>query len=61
MAKTSQLQVRIDPEDKKKAQLLFKQYGLSTSAAISMFIDRSLRENRIPFSIGPQDTSANRQ
>ena len=61
MAKTEQIQVRVTPEDKKRAKELFSRYGLSTSAAINLFIRRSLSEDRLPFSLDPEPSSMSRQ
>lgn len=61
MLKTEQIQVRVTPEDKQQAKELFERYGLTTSAAINLFIKRSLLENRLPFNFdeGP-GTNSNR-
>ena len=54
MAKRAQIQVRIDEDEKAKARELFERYGLTTSAAVNLFIRRSLKENRLPFNLDDQ-------
>lgn len=49
MAKTEQIQIRVSPSDKEQAEELFKRYGLTTSAAIRLFLTRAIKENRLPF------------
>ena len=49
MAKTDVIQVRISAEDKQQANELFARYGLNASSAVRLFIQRSLREDRLPF------------
>lgn len=49
MVKKSQIQVRISADDKEKAIEVFDQYGLDMSAAVRLFIRRTIRENRLPF------------
>jgi len=41
--------IRIDEETKKEAQKLFKDLGLSLSAAINIFLKQAIREKGIPF------------
>lgn len=43
--------ISIDPQLKKDAVLLFKDFGLDLSTAISLFLSQSVREQRIPFEI----------
>jgi len=57
--KDNQIQVRISTDDKQKAGELFDRYGLSTSAAVQLFIRRSLEENRLPFSFEASKSQAN--
>ena len=37
MAKTSMITTRVEPELKKKAERVFKKFGISTTDAISIF------------------------
>ncbi len=45
------LTVRIDENLKSQADDLFSDFGLSTNAAITMFIKQAVREQRIPFEV----------
>ena len=57
--KTEQIQIRVSPDAKAQAKELFEsKYGLTISAAINLFLYRSLSENRLPFNL--DDSSAER-
>ena len=43
--------ISLDSELKKEAVMLFKDFGLDLSTAISLFLSQSVREQRIPFEI----------
>ncbi|MCQ3907249.1 MAG: type II toxin-antitoxin system RelB/DinJ family antitoxin [Mycoplasmoidaceae bacterium] len=43
------LTIRIDKEDKEKAEKILKKLGLTLSAAINIFIKAIIRNNGIPF------------
>lgn len=45
------LTIRIDKEDKEKAEKILKKLGLTLSAAINIFIKAIIRNNGIPFAI----------
>jgi len=47
----AQLNIRIDDTLKKDGEILFREMGLSFSAAISMFVSQAVRERAIPFQI----------
>lgn len=50
--KTEQIQIRVSPDAKAQAKELFEtKYGLTISAAINLFLYRSLSENRLPFNL----------
>lgn len=49
---TTNVTIRMDKKLKKQADELFDDLGISLSAAITMFIKQSIREQRIPFEIG---------
>ncbi len=51
MAKTTRIQVRIDPETKSRADELFDSVGLNTSTAVNLFIQQALRVGGLPFNI----------
>lgn len=48
---TTSLNIRIDEELKKKAELLFADLGLNMSSAITVFLRSSVDYNGIPFEI----------
>ena len=50
MAKVS-TNISIDPTLKEKSIALFSEFGLDLSTAISLFLQQSVREKRIPFEI----------
>ena len=41
--------IRMDADDKAKAEKLFSELGLTMNAAFNMFIKQSIREQGIPF------------
>lgn len=43
--------ISIDADLKKKAVLLFSEFGLDLSTAITIFLQQSVREQKIPFEI----------
>lgn len=43
--------ISIDPKLKENSIALFSQFGLDLSTAISLFLQQSVREQRIPFEI----------
>ena len=44
--------IKLDSELKKEAQKFFDEYGLSLSAAVTMFLRQTVQEWAIPFRIG---------
>lgn len=56
MAKTTRIQVRIDPETKSRADELFDSVGLNTSTAVNLFIQQALRVGGLPFNIESETT-----
>ena len=51
MAKTATIRARIEPELKKDVENLFKQLGLSTTEAISIFYRQVKLRKGLPFNI----------
>jgi DNA-damage-inducible protein J len=49
--KTDMLTVRISPELKKESEQLFSEMGLSTSYAITVFLQQAVNRREIPFRI----------
>lgn len=61
MAKTSNLNIRIDPETKQGAERLFSNFGITVSDAINIFLRQSLMVGGLPFEMKLQynaDTEA---
>ena len=51
MPNTANLCIRIDPELKDQAEILFSELGMSLSTAITVFFRQAVRESKIPFEI----------
>lgn len=51
MAKTANINVRIDPETKDRAEKLFSSFGITLSDAINIFLRKSLMEGGLPFEV----------
>lgn len=49
MAKTANINVRIDPETKASAEQLFSSFGITVTDAINIFLHKSLMEGGFPF------------
>ena len=49
MAKTANLNIRIDPKIKKEAEKLFSNFGMTISDAVNIFIHQSLLSEGLPF------------
>ena len=47
----AQINMRIDEQLKKDAEMVFDSIGLTTSTAFTLFLKAVVRENRIPFSL----------
>ena len=43
--------ITLDPKLKEESIMLFSQFGLDLSTAITLFLQQSVREKRIPFAI----------
>ena len=52
MAASAIINVRTDIQTKEQAEALFKDFGLSMSSAINVFLKQVIKEKRIPFDIG---------
>lgn len=48
---TVNVTLRIDPNLKKEADILFQDLGLNLSTAFNIFLRQSVREQKIPFTI----------
>ncbi len=51
MAKTASINMRIDPEFKKKVEKMFNELGLTTTEAINIFLHQSLIQGGLPFDV----------
>jgi len=51
MANTTNLNIRVDEELKRKAETIFNELGLNMSTAINMFLRYSVRYGGIPFEL----------
>lgn len=51
MSKTADLKMRIDPELKRSATEIYKQWGLNLTDAVTMFLHQSVAEGGLPFSL----------
>ena len=48
--------IRIDPEVKQQAVIIFSELGMSLSTAITVFLRAAIRENGLPFEMKLGDT-----
>jgi len=51
MANTTNLNIRVDEEVKRKAEAIFNELGLSMSTAMNIFLRHSIRYGGIPFDL----------
>ena len=51
MAKTANLNIRIDPEVKSQAEELLADFGMTITMAINLFLHKTLLEGGLPFQI----------
>lgn len=49
MAKTANINIRIDPETKTSAEELFSSFGITITDAINIFLRKSIMEGGLPF------------
>lgn len=49
MSEKSRVSARVDDDVKRDAEQVFDQMGLSTSAAVSIFLNQVVREQGLPF------------
>ena len=55
MAKTANINIRIDPETKQEAEKIFSGFGITISDAISIFLKKSIMEGGLPFEMKMAD------
>jgi DNA-damage-inducible protein J len=51
MAKTSSLNIRIDPETKLTVDRLFSSFGITVSDAVNIFLHKSIMVGGLPFDV----------
>ncbi len=51
MAKTANINLRIDPQTKAQAEALFSSFGISVTDAINIFLNTSIMQGGFPFQI----------
>lgn len=51
MAKTANINIRIDPETKSRAETLFSSFGITITDAINIFLCQSIMEGGFPFEV----------
>ena len=51
MAKTTNINIRIEPEIKTKVESLFSQFGITVSDAVNIFFRQSLMQGGLPFQV----------
>lgn len=51
MAKTANINIRIDPETKLNAEKLFSSFGITITDAINIFLRKSIMEGGLPFEV----------
>lgn len=51
MAKTANINIRIDPETKSSAEELFASFGITVTDAINIFLRKSIMEGGLPFEV----------
>lgn len=58
MAKTANINVRVEPEVKHDAENIFAGIGITLSDAVNVFLRKSIKEGGFPFSLkaAPSDT-----
>lgn len=49
MAKTANINIRIDPEIKSSAEKLFASFGITITDAVNIFLRKSIMEGGLPF------------
>jgi DNA-damage-inducible protein J len=58
MAKTANLNIRLDAEVKKTAESVYSRYGLSLAEAVNVFIHQSCNVGGLPFDLRPARPNA---
>ena len=51
MAKTASLNIRVEPATKTKAEVLFSNFGITLSDAVTIFLNQSIIDGGLPFRV----------
>ena len=51
MAKTANINIRIDPETKNGAEKLFASFGMTITDAINIFLHKAIMDGGLPFEV----------
>lgn len=51
MAKTANLNIRIDPDTKSNAEQLFSKFGITITDAVNIFLHQSIMVGGLPFEV----------
>ena len=54
MTKTASLNIRLDPDVKRNAELVYSRYGLSLAEAVTVFLHQSCNVGGLPFDLRPR-------
>ncbi len=58
MAKTANINIRIDPETKTKVEQLFSKFGITVTDAVNIFLHQSLLVGGLPFEVKQPEYNA---
>ena len=58
MSKTANINVRIEPEVKSRAEKLFASFGMTVTDAINIFLHKSRMEGGLPFDVKQPHSNA---
>lgn len=51
MAKTASLNIRVEPATKIKAEVLFSNFGITISDAVTLFLNQAIIDGGLPFHV----------
>lgn len=51
MAKTANINIRVDPDTKTSAEKLFASFGITITDAVNIFLRKSIMEGGLPFEV----------
>lgn len=59
MNKSEVMHIRIEPDIKKQSEEIFARLGINTTQAFSIFLNKVIMENGLPFDVRINDSKAN--